>query len=162
MRKLMFAVLVFGAAMFAGCDKETAPPSTRQAFTAQYPTAVDVEWERKHGYNVAEFHLAGEWGECEAWYTKGGKWVMTKFDIHYNDLPEAVQTAFETAYGTETPVSDVERLERNNADTIYFIEAEIVYNGFLTDINLDYSADGKLLRTSVDVDIYENIYYYLP
>ena len=87
---------------------------------------------------------------------------MTKYDIRYSDLPAAVQTSFETEYGKQTPVSDVERLERNNADTIYFIEAQMVYNGYLTDIYLDYSEDGTLLRTSVDVEDYDNVYYYLP
>jgi hypothetical protein len=55
----------------------------------------------------------------------------------------------------------VERLERNNNDTIYFIEATILVNGFLTDIYLDYSADGTLLRTTIDVEDYDYLYYYL-
>ena len=87
--------------------------------------------------------------------------VMTKFDIRYSDLPAAVRTAFETEYGTQAPVDDVERLERNDNDTIYFIETEVVINGFLTDIDLDYAEDGTLLRTTVDVENYDNIYYYI-
>ena len=86
---------------------------------------------------------------------------MTKFDIRYSDLPAAVRTAFETEYGTQAPVDDVERLERNDNDTIYFIETEVVINGFLTDIDLDYAEDGTLLRTTVDVENYDNIYYYI-
>lgn len=163
MRKLMFAIIALTAAMtITSCDDDRAPQSTRNAFNKQYPNAVDVDWDKKHGYSVAEFHIQGEWGECEAWYTKNGEWVMTKYDIRYSDLPAAVQTSFETEYGKQTPVSDVERLERKNADTIYFIEAQMVYNGYLTDIYLDYSEDGTLLRTSVDVEDYDNVYYYLP
>ena len=141
-------------------DHYDAPTSTRSAFQEQYPSAVDVEWEKKRGYAVAEFHIPGQ-GECEAWYTKDGKWVMTRFDIKYSELPAAVRTAFETEYGTTTPVDDVERLERNGNDTIYFIEAEIVINGYLTDIDLDYAEDGTLLRTTVDIEDYDNIYYYI-
>ena len=122
---------------------------------------MDVEWERKRGYAVAEFHLPGS-GDCEAWYTKGGEWVMTKYDIKYSDLPQAVRLAFETSYGAQTPVDDVERLERNTGETIYFIEATVVVNGYLTDVYLDYSPDGTLLRTAVDVEDYDGIYYYLP
>lgn len=162
MRKLIFATfaVVASLGLFA-CDDYNAPVSMRNAFKEQYPTAVDVEWERKRGHAVAEFTIPGE-GDCEAWYTKGGEWVMTKYDIRYSDLPQAVRTAFETEYGAQTPVDDVERLERNTGDTIYFIEATIVVNGYLTDIYLDYAPDGTLLRTAVDVDYYDNIYYYLP
>lgn len=161
MRKLMFAAFAVVAALgLFACDDYDAPTSLRHAFYDKYPNAVDVEWEKKRGYAVAEFHIPGE-GECEAWYTKGGKWVMTKYDIKYSELPAAVRTAFETEYGTTTPVDDVERLERNGNDTLYFIEAEIVINGYLTDIDLDYAEDGTLLRTTVDVEDYDNIYYYI-
>ena len=158
----MFAAIaaVVALALYA-CDNYDAPTSLRNAFYDKYPTAVDVEWEKKRGYAVADFTLPGQ-GECEAWYTKGGEWVMTKYDIKYSDLPAAVRTAFESEYGAQTPVDDVERLERNTGDTIYFIEATVVVNGFLTDIYLDYAPDGTLLRTAVDVEDYDGIYYYLP
>ena len=159
----LFAYIITTLAVtlsITACDHYDAPTSTRSAFQEQYPSAVDVEWEKKHGYAVAEFHIPGQ-GECEAWYTKDGKWVMTRFDIKYSELPAAVRTAFETEYGTTTPVDDVERLERNGNDTIYFIEAEIVINGYLTDIDLDYAEDGTLLRTTVDIEDYDNIYYYI-
>ena len=159
----LFAYIITTLAVtlsITACDHYDAPTSTRNAFQEQYPSAVDVEWEKKRGYAVAEFHIPGQ-GECEAWYTKDGKWVMTRFDIKYSELPAAVRTAFETEYGTTTPVDDVERLERNGNDTIYFIEAEIVINGYLTDIDLDYAEDGTLLRTTVDIEDYNNIYYYI-
>lgn len=162
MRKFMFAAFAVVVALgFVACDNYKAPASMRNAFYEKYPQAVDVEWEKKHGYAVAEFTLPGE-GECEAWYTKGGVWVMTKYDIKYSDLPQAVRTAFEASYGAQTPVDDVERLERNTGETVYFIEATIVVNGYLADIYLDYAPDGTLLRTAVDVEDYDNIYYYLP
>lgn len=161
MRKLMFAVVALVvAATMVSCDDYNAPQSLRSAFYDRYPTAVDVEWEKKRGYQVADFHIPGERGECEAWY-KSGEWVMTKFDIKYSELPQAVRTAFETEYGAQAPVDDVERLERKNADTIYFIETTMEVNGMLTDIDLDYAEDGTLLRTTVDVEDYDNIYYYI-
>lgn len=161
MKKFLYSfVTLFLTVTLSACDHYNAPTSLRDTFYESYPSAVDVEWEKKRGYAVAEFHIPGQ-GECEAWYTKGGKWVMTKYDIKYSELPAAVRTAFETEYGTTTPVDDVERLERNGNDTLYFIEAEIVINGYLTDIDLDYAEDGTLLRTTVDVEDYDNIYYYI-
>jgi hypothetical protein len=156
----LFAMLIAATTLIACDDDYNAPQTTRAEFQTQYPNAVDVEWEKKRGYVVAEFHIPGQ-GECEAWYTKGGEWVMTKYDIRFSDLPAAVQTAFVTEYGAQTPVDDVERLERRGNDTLYFIEAEIVINGYLTDIDLDYAEDGTLLRTTVDVEDYDNIYYYI-
>ena len=158
----MFAAIaaVVALALYA-CDNYDAPTSLRNAFYDKYPTAVDVEWEKKRGYAVADFTFPGQ-GECEAWYTKGGEWVMTKYDIKYSELPQAVRQAFESEYGAQTPVDDVERVERNTGDVIYFIEATIVVNGYLTDIYLDYAPDGTLLRTAVDVEDYDGIYYYLP
>ena len=160
MRRLMFAIMAMVAIAIVGCDHYNAPTSIRNAFSSEYPTAVDVEWKKKHSYAVAEFYLPGQ-GEGEAWYTKAGAWVMTAYDMKYSDLPVAVRDSFEAAYGSETPVDDVERLERNNNDTSYFIEATILVNGFLTDIYLDYSADGTLLRTTIDVEDYDYLYYYL-
>lgn len=162
MRKFAFGFVALMVAMLTvACNDDfDAPTSMRNAFYEQYPNAVDVEWEKKRGYRVAEFRIPGQ-GDCEAWYTKDGEWVMTRFDIKYSALPQAVRNAFEDEYGVTTPVDDVERLVRNNNDTIYFIEATIVVNGYLTDIFLDYAEDGTLLRTTVDVEDYDNIYYYL-
>lgn len=160
MRRLMFAIMTVVALAIVGCDHYDAPTSIRNTFSSEYPSAVDVEWKKRHDYVVAEFYLPGQ-GECEAWYTKAGEWVMTSYDIAYSDLPSAVRNAFESAYGSETPVDDVERLVRNNNDTIYFIEATVVVNGFLTDIYLDYSEDGTLLRTTINVEDYDYLYYYL-
>lgn len=161
MRRALFAFILLAAMAFgSGCEKYHAPSSARNAFKEQYPTAVDVEWERKYGYAVVDFYIPGT-GECEAWYKHDGTWMMTSYDMRYNDLPQAVRTAFESAYGTQTPVDDVNRVERSKGDTIYIIETEVVVNGYLTEIFLDYAEDGTLLRTTVDVNDYDGIYYYI-
>ena len=161
MKRVLFTFILLAAmTLGAGCEKYNAPSSARHAFDEQYPTAVDVEWERKRGYAVVEFYLPGS-GDCEAWYKSDGTWVMTSYDMLYNDLPQAVRTSFESAYGTQTPVDDVNRVERSKGDTIYIIEITTVVNGYLTDIFLDYTEDGTLLRTTVDIDDYDGIYYYI-
>lgn len=154
----MFAL---AAIVAVGCENYNPPQALRSNFNGEYPNAVDVEWERRRGHVVAEFELPGVSDECEAWYTKSGTWMMTEYKISYKQLPEAVRTSFETRYGTQTPVDDVSRVERNGKPTIYFIEATIVFDGLLTDIFLDYAEDGTLLRTAEDVENYDNIYYYL-
>ena len=64
----LFAYIITTLAVtlsITACDHYDAPTSTRSAFQEQYPSAVDVEWEKKRGYAVAEFHIPGQ-GECEA------------------------------------------------------------------------------------------------
>ena len=162
MKKIMFAVVALMAVMAVGCDDDyNAPEATRSEFQTQYPDATHVEWERRRGYVIAEFSMPGVSDDCEAWYTKSGKWIMTEYDIRYSDLPEAVQTAFETAYGKQTPIDDVNRVERNNGSTHYILEVEVVVNGYLTELFLDYAPDGTLNRTEVEIENYDYIYYYL-
>lgn len=161
MRRLLFAIIGLAAVVGVGCEDYNPPQSLRTEFNGEYPNAVDIEWERRKGHVVAEFELPGVSDDCEAWYTKSGNWVMTEYKIRYSELPEAVRTSFETSYGKQTPVDDISRVERNGEPTIYFIEATIVFNGLLTDVYLDYAEDGTLLRTSADVENYDNIYYYL-
>lgn len=159
MKAVKYLILSFvAAATLTACDKEyNAPEALRSDFDKMYPTAVDVEWEKRGEYAVAEFHIPGE-GDCEAWY-KNEVWVGSEYDIQFKNLPDAVQSAFLSAYGVETPVDDVDRLERPNKDDVYFIEAEIYLNDNIADIYLDYNASGELLRSSVEVE--PTIYYYL-
>lgn len=162
MKKIMFAVVALMSVVAMGCDDNyNAPEVTRSEFSNQYPNAVDIEWERRRGYVVCEFELPGVSDDCEAWYTKGGEWIMTEYNIRYKDLPQAVQTAFETTYGKQTPIDDVSRVERNNGSTHYILEVEVVVNGYLTELFLDYAPDGTLLNTEVEVENYDYIYYYL-
>ena len=60
-----------------------------------------------------------------------------------------------------TPIDDIKYVTRSNGDDVYFIEIENIVDNQLVDLFLDYSPDGKLLRTWVEVEYYENIYYYL-
>lgn len=162
MKKMLFFFVALAAMLAVGCDDDYSPSATMSAdFQQTYPNAVDVEWERKHGHIVAEFKLPGVSNDCEAWFTKDGTWVLTTFDISKSELPAAVLNAFESAYGAVTPVADVTLVKRSNGDDIYFIEIETIVDNQLVDLFLDYTPQGELLRTWVEVEWTENIYYYL-
>lgn len=162
MRKILFAVVALVGVMAVGCDDDyNAPESIRSEFQTQYPNAIDVEWERRRGHVIAEFSLPGISDDCEAWYTKSGNWIMTEYDIDYNELPQAVQTAFEMGYGVQTPVDNVNRVDHNDGTTDYVLEVEVIVNGYLTDIFLYYDANGTLIHTAADIENYDYIYYYL-
>ena len=58
-RLLSLFTLLTVISFSSGCEKYEAPSSVRNTFKEQYPSAVDVEWERKHGYVVVDFYLPG-------------------------------------------------------------------------------------------------------
>lgn len=162
MKKILFFVASIMALFAVGCDKDYTPDaSLSSTFKQAYPDAVDVEWEREHHHLVAEFKLPNISNECEAWFTKSGSWVLTTYRIAYSSLPDAVRNSFESKYGAMTPVDSVTHVQRSNGDDIYFLEVESIVNDELVDLYLDYNATGELLRTWVEVEYYENIYYYL-
>lgn len=162
MKKILFFAAAFLALVAVGCDKDYTPDANLNAtFKQAYPDAVDVEWEREHHHIVVEFKLPGVSNECEAWFSKSGTWVLTSYKIAYSSLPEAVRNSFESEYGSMTPVDSVTYVDRSNGDDVYFIEIESVVNDELVDLYLDYNTSGELLRTWVDVEYYDNIYYYL-
>lgn len=162
MRKIKLFTAALLALFALGCETDYTPSADMRAdFQQAYPNAVDVEWKRDHKHIVAEFKLPGVSNDCEAWFTKEGSWVLTTYEIKYSELPEAVRNAFESEYGSMTPVDSVTHVERSNGDDVYFIEIETVVDNELVDLFLDYDATGKLLRTWVEVEYYDNIYYYL-
>ena len=162
MKKILFFAASIMALFAVGCDKDSTPDaSLSTTFKQTYPDAVDVEWERERNHLVAEFKLPGISNDCEAWFTKSGSWVLTTYKIAYSSLPDAVRNSFESEYGAMTPVDSVTHVQRSNGDDIYFLEIESIVNDELVDIFLDYNANGELLRTWVDVEYYDNIYYYL-
>ena len=162
MRRVFYCMAAALALLAIGCEEEFTPSVTLQEqFSNAYPTAVDVEWEREHGHRVAEFKIPGVSNECEAWYTKSGEWVLTEYKIKYEELPQAVQSSFESGFGATTPVDSVYHVVRNNKSDLYTIECEIVVNGLYDDIFLSYSADGTLVREWIEVENEDYLYYWL-
>ena len=154
MRKLFIVAAMALGLVAVGCDTDFTPSTELStAFYDAYPNAVDVEWEWKHNrkFKVAEFKLGGK--ECV--------WVLTEYEITYQELPAAVKTAFAEGYGETTPVDSVYYVERSNGDEIYTIESEVVVNGLITDIYLSYSPEGELLRNWVETENDDYIDYWL-
>ena len=86
MKKIYFALLVlFAALTVVSCDKyDDGIPShsIRKDFSAKYPDARDVEWDREGPYWVVSFET-GVWPdvvEYEVWYDSAGEVVEEKRD----------------------------------------------------------------------------------
>lgn len=146
-----------------GHDGYTAPEAAREALATRYPDAARVSWKSKNGYAVADFErpdkqLPGGRSDCKAWFDPAGQWYMTEQEIAFGALPEAVRSAFAATEYASWRIDDTERIERNGLETIYVIECEQRE----TEIELYYTADGKLIRTVVDTDDEDDFEQLLP
>ena len=71
--KIQVLAMMFIAAMaFGACDDDdkndniTAPDAVSKALKDKYPAAMDIEWERKGNYFVADCWMDGR--EMDVWY----------------------------------------------------------------------------------------------
>lgn len=149
-RNLLFTALLVSGFAFTSCDDDddnyTPDGKIQEAFINKYPNAQRVEWEKKYDHYVADFYLDGI--EREAWIDSQGTWVMTESDIRFNDLPEAIQTAFQESEYKAWKVDDVDLLERVEMDPVYVIEVEQGKQEF----DLYYAEDGTLIKAVEDTD----------
>lgn len=149
-RNLLFTALLVSGFAFASCDDDdnnyTPDGKIQEAFINKYPNAQRVEWEKKYDHYVADFYLDGI--EREAWINSQGEWVMTESDIRFNDLPTAIQTAFQESEYKAWKVDDVDLLERVEMDPVYVIEVEQGKQEF----DLYYTEDGTLIKAVEDTD----------
>lgn len=146
----VLALAMCGLLAFTSCDDDDnnyLPDQTvTKAFDTKYPDAGKVEWETKSGYEVADFHISGN--DAEAWFDNKGNWLMTKTEINFGLLPEAVRKDLRANEYADWKYTDFDKLERSNAATIYVIEAEQGEK----EVDLYYAEDGMLIKVVNDTD----------
>lgn len=146
--KLVLLPALLGAVLVS-CDSDhdrdfDVLPEVKNAFQSKYPTASNVKWEDKDGYNVADFTNNNK--ETHAWFDNKGTWYMTETDILYNDLPDVVKRSFESSAYATWKVDDVDMLEKKDLEKIYVLEVEQQEK----EADLHYSSDGILIKTIAD------------
>lgn len=150
MKKTILLLTVAGALALQSCENNkkgvNVNAEVKEAFTAKYPGAKDVRWNTRNTYSIAEFKDNGT--NASAWFDGAGTWYMTETDIPYAALPQTVQTAFKASEYGAWRVDDVDKIEREGAETVYVIEAE---HG-ASEADLYYTPDGVLVKTLFDTD----------
>lgn len=147
-----FLFLFCSVVLLSSCDNDDDLPSSKvpetvkTVFDAMFPTVNRVEWEKKSGYYVADFHDNGV--EMDAWFNSDAVWCMTETDLrtNLNELPGLVQNAFQTSEYADWRVDDIDKFERP-AGVFYLIEVE---KSGQQDRDLFYDEDGTLLKNVVD------------
>lgn len=162
MKKLLLLTAVLAAGALCGCEKEEAESTaqvsdlTRAALAMRYPDAVNVVWEFRRGYAVAEFDLPAARAAAAvrnaAWFDQAGVWYMTETEMSFDALPEAVRTAFLAGRYAAWRIEEIDRIERAGAKTLYVIEAEGYPDGIETEADLYYLPDGILVKEVLDAD----------
>jgi Protein of unknown function (DUF2874). len=141
---LLFALLLSAFTLYSCNDDDdnlkNVDKGLLEAFNEKYPGAKVWEWEMENGYFVAFFLLDGH--EAEAWFDRNHKWVFTEIDLRFNELPEAVQTGFNTSEYADWRIDDVDQFDYADAETRYIIEVEKGNR----EMKLAYHADGTLVN----------------
>ena len=154
---LLLALLISGFTLQSCNDDDNNPNPgntvVESIFLQKYPSATRVDWEVKGTYYIADFWLNNQ--ELEAWFSWDGEWFYTETDIAFNQLPEAIQTAFNQSEYAAWRIDDVDVVERNGMEIVYVIEVEQGKQEY----DLYYTADGTLVKAIPDSD---NSNSYLP
>lgn len=128
-------------------DQTTPNEAVVQAFHTRYPTASKVEWDTKNSYLTVDFidnQLANT-----AWFDQAGQWYMTETELNRLELlPAKVQAAFQAGIYAAWQTDDIDRLERQDNETIYMIEVKQGKEEY----DLYYSEDGILIKAIPDDD----------
>ena len=149
-RMTIFTSLLLAGFAFTSCDDDndnyTPGEEIVNVLYEKYPNAQRVDWELQRDHYVADFRDNNI--EKEAWFNTKGEWVMTESDIPFEDLPQAIQTAFGESEYKDWRVDDVDMLERVEMETMYVNEVEKGKQEF----DLFYAEDGILIKAIEDLD----------
>lgn len=95
MKKSIFMVAVMAISLVA-CAK-TPPRNVEQNFQAKFQNATKVKWDQEEANEwEAEFKMNGD--AMSASFDNAGKWLETEKELKKNELPAAVQNAFNSQY----------------------------------------------------------------
>lgn len=148
---------------------ENIPEKVILELNAKYPNATNVTWSTKDTYAVANFYLAstrtgGHKPNNTAWFNMAGHWNMTETEISYQQLPEAVKTAFEASpYASWRMDNEIDKLQRSdNNETLYIIEVSQKEGNVETEVDLYYTEEGILVKEIVNAEADNDYHEYLP
>ena len=148
---------------------ENIPEKVILEFIAKYPNATNVTWSTNVIFAVANFYLAstrtgGHEPNNTAWFNMAGHWNMTETEISYQQLPEAVKTAFEASpYASWRMDNEIDKLQRSdNNETLYIIEVSQKEGNVETEVDLYYTEEGILVKEIVNAEADNDYHEYLP
>ena len=146
MKKLIFMVMALAfivAAKPLKAQFRDIPAAVTNAMKEKYPNATEISWEDKVSSFQAKFLNDGK--RQEARFKKDGTWEVTEKAILFEELPSAVQEAFNASEYKKWTLRTVAHLENSEGGKEYRV---YVRNNTVQRKYLYYGEDGKLLRES--------------
>ena len=157
--------LIFMGLGFSSCsnddDQNPNQPSikTQTAFKSDYPTATNVRWAKKRGYDVAYFDMsatraAQQKEQHSAWYNVESKRAYAKYELSLEELrleaPEVVKAWEASTFKLEGyELDDIDKkVYENGKEPTYKLEVE---KGDV-EYELEYTLMGELLSAKQDID----------
>ena len=145
---LLLALLLSGYTL-QSCNNDddnlnSGNAAVENAFVAKYAGAAGVDWETKGAYYVVDFWLNNQ--EMEAWFGQSGEWYYTETDMVFDQLPEAVKTAFNQSEYSGWHIDDIDMVERNGMEVVYVLEVEQGNQEY----DLYFTADGTLVKAVLE------------
>lgn len=106
--------------------------------------ARDVEWEKEGPYWVLSYDLGrgADKKEVDVYFDADGAWVMTRTDLHINDVPQYIKDyvkASQDYAGARFADRDAEYVEKPDGNS-YILEIMIG----MYDIDLEVTEDGLI------------------
>ncbi len=136
MKKKLLASLVVLSSIATGFSQGKTPVAATTTFSKLFPDATNVKWDKENDHNYeAEFKWKGV--SYSANFSDTGEWLETESSFTFNELPEKVQQAYNTAHKGAT-VKEVAKIETSKQGTIYEVEMK---QGMKT-VELFYKSDG--------------------
>lgn len=140
MKKIFFVAMALVCAYATSFAQSKTPTAVTTAFNQKFPNASKLKWDKENAHEYeASFELKGE--KLSANFSDKGEWLETESPISFNQLPEKVQSAFNSAHNGVT-VKAIAKIETSKGITKFEVEFK---QGAKT-VELFYTADGEEIK----------------
>lgn len=140
MKKIFFVAMALVCAYATSFAQSKTPTAVTTAFNQKFPNASKLKWDKENAHEYeASFELKGE--KLSANFSDKGEWLETESPISFNQLPEKVQSAFNSAHNGAT-VKAIAKIETSKGITKFEVEFK---QGAKT-VELFYTADGEEIK----------------
>ncbi len=146
MKQVLTVFMAVILTLSATAQFRNIPSEVTTAFKEKYPEATRVSWEDRISNFQAKFVMDDV--TYEARFDKNGNWQETEKDMKFDDLPDAVKSAFRSSKFRDYTIRTVAYIENNSGGTEYRL---YVRDNVLQRKYLYYAEDGTFLKDETKI-----------
>lgn len=137
MKFSILIILITVCSCTSDLPESKVPSIVYNAVKTKFPSAINIDWEKKQSNYEAEFKINGI--EYKVYVEPTGKLIFHQYKIKVEEFPAPVTAKISAEYG-EYKIDDAAIIEKDN---IVFYQAELERKGE-KDLQLFFSSDGSL------------------